>query len=107
MRFVVLLFCVMCPLGCDCDPCGGMGLEVVDAMTGRPIPNAEATVAVHAHGRRHRVGDRLQSGEYRLWVRAPGYRQITERVDIPSACLDFETGECPVGGLYTVALERR
>lgn len=107
MRFVPLVFCVLWFTGCDCDPCGGMTLEIVDAMTGRPVSGAEATVAVNAHGRRHRVGERLQTGEYRLWVRAPGYRQVTETVDIPSGCADFETGECPVGGIYTVALERR
>ncbi|MCR9163623.1 MAG: hypothetical protein ACE37F_15550 [Nannocystaceae bacterium] len=105
-----LLSCSLLALwvaGCDCDPCPGVPLEVVDAMTGDPIPNAEARMATHAHGRRHRVEDgRLADGAYRLWVRAPGYRTVTEKVEIAVRCVDFE-GFCPDRDAYTVALERR
>lgn len=105
-RFVLLFLLCAGSAGCDCHSCGGVPLEVVDAMTGEPIPAAEASFARHAHGRRHRVKSDLKVGEYRIWVRAPGYRQVTERVDINRVCEDFEAG-CPTRAPYIVALERR
>lgn len=91
--------------GCDCHECDPW-LEVVNAQTGEPVTDAEAVVALTAYGRRFPLeGRSLEPGTYRLWVRAPGFRQVTEWVDIETACEDFESGEC--NGAYTVALEPR
>ncbi len=90
---------------CDCDECGGYPFEIVDARTGDPIADAEAVVAQDAFARRFPVDGVLDPGVYRLWVRADGYRQHTERVDLALRCAD-EDGGCNLP-TYTVALEPR
>lgn len=102
---LILLSFLAGTVGCDCHECDNW-LEVVNAQTGAPVTDAEAVVALTAYGRRFPLeGGSLEPGTYRLWVRAPGFRQFTEWVDIETACEDFETGAC--NGAYTVALEPR
>ena len=81
--------------GCECRECGGMWLEVIDAETGEVVQGARVAYAESIYAPRQHATKSLPPGEYKVWVRADGYRNWYGQVEIPVVCADSETGECP------------
>ena len=98
--------------GCECErTCTGFSLEVFDIETGEVVEEFEVAYAESIYGPRSYAGPTgdtpgfariSDSGYFRVWVRAAGYRQWYGSVDAPETCTSYGSG-CP-SRLETVEL---